>query len=202
MANFGNLETDVEPLAGLMREHIEIDDLITATAEVLVAAIDAPDDPTAAVTAIEQVRDLDAYLWEDFVVHIAKEEDVLFPALRGLADDIDVVVDDMIEQHDRVRDRREVLERALATMAESHEEVDAGRTAVRDGLRAAGGASATPEVLRALLDAVRQLSWILQGHFGDEEDDLFEPALALLPEDRWAELAAASTALEAAGAGA
>lgn len=198
MANFGNLETDVEPLAGLMREHVEIDDLITTTADLLVAAIDADAAPAEVDTAMEQLRDLDAYLWDDFVLHIAKEEDVLFPALRGLAADIDVVVDDMIEQHDRVRERRDILERALATMDEAHEEVDAGRTAIRDGLHEASGGAVTVDVLRGLLDAVRQLSWVLQGHFGDEEDDLFEPALALLPESRWPELAAASAAVGSA----
>ncbi|MBK9547040.1 MAG: hypothetical protein IPO51_14590 [Dehalococcoidia bacterium] len=52
------------------------------------------------------------------------------------------------------------------------------------------------EALIELLDGVKRLDWILQGHFGDEEDDLFPPALELLTPEVFAELARQAKALE------
>ncbi|MBK9547041.1 MAG: hemerythrin domain-containing protein [Dehalococcoidia bacterium] len=102
MATFGNLETDVEPLAGLMREHIEVHGLVTAAREAVDLAIERPGQTELALAAMENLRDLVAYLEVDLVIHIAKEEDVLFPALRGFAAEIDKVVAEMVEQHDEV----------------------------------------------------------------------------------------------------
>jgi hypothetical protein len=47
-----------------------------------------------------------------------------------------------------------------------------------------------------LHDAVKRLDWIFQGHFGDEEDDLFPPALELLSAEVFEELARRADALE------
>lgn len=195
MATFGNLETEVEPLAGLMRDHIEVHGLVTETREAIEEALGAGSEALAGA-ALEKLRDLEAYLAEDLVIHIAKEEDVLFPALLGFAADIDQVVDEMVEQHDEIRLRRDVLERALAVIDQAHDEVDAERERLSAALTRAERASPA-ESLPELLDAVKRLDWILQGHFGDEEDDLFVPALELLSPERFAELAAASRALDA-----
>lgn len=196
MATFGNIETEVEPLATLIREHTETHELVTETREALEAALEEPDGDAPA-GAIERLRDLDAYLAEDLVLHIAKEEEVLFPALRGFAADIDQVVDEMVEQHDEIRHRHELLERALAAMDDTHEEVHREREAIAAGLREAEQEGVTPGRLEELLDAVKRLDWILQGHFGDEEDDLFVPALELLSEETFAELAEGAKAIEA-----
>jgi hypothetical protein len=195
MATFGNLETEVEPLASLMREHIEVHELVTATREAIEQALAEPGDAALAGSALEQLRDLDAYLAEDLVIHIAKEEDVLFPALRGFAADIDQVVDEMVEQHDEIRERQAVLERALAAMDDTHDEVDAARASISDGIRAAEANGVTVAALEALLDGVKRLDWILQGHFGDEEDDLFVPALELLSAETFAVLAEQAAAM-------
>ena len=189
MATFGNLETEVEPIAGLMREHILTHELVTDTREALEAAMGAPDDAEVGARATELMRDLAAFVAEDLVLHIAKEEDVLFPALRGFAADIDKVVDEMVEQHDEIRFRKEMVERAVAHMDETHDEVRDAAGAVAS---AAQGAS-----LEDMHDAVKRLDWILQGHFGDEEDDLFPPALELLSAETFAELARQVEAMEA-----
>ena len=189
MATFGNLETEVEPIAGLMREHILTHELVTDTREALEAAMGAPDDAEVGARATELMRDLAAFVAEDLVLHIAKEEDVLFPALRGFATDIDKVVDEMVEQHDEIRFRKEMVERAVAHMDETHDEVRDAAGAVAS---AAQGAS-----LEDMHDAVKRLDWILQGHFGDEEDDLFPPALELLPVETFEELARQVEAMEA-----
>lgn len=196
MATFGNLETEVEPLAGLIREHTLVHGLVEAAREATEAALASAGDPDREAAAFEHLRDLDAFLQVDLVIHIAKEEEALFPALRGFAADIDKVVDEMVEQHDEVRLRKANIERALAALDHSHEQVEAGRDALASALsRAAGGDGV--EALTTLLDAVKRLDWILQGHFGDEEDDLFVPALELLTPAQFAAMARQCEAIEA-----
>ncbi|MCC7364790.1 MAG: hemerythrin domain-containing protein [Dehalococcoidia bacterium] len=184
MATFGNLETTVEPLAGLMRDHEYVHALAEAAIEALQAAIAGGD----AAEALERARDLDAFLVEELPGHIAIEEDVLFPALRGFTAEMDKVVVEMVEQHDEVRARAAAIEAALVALDAEHEEVEAAKAGVGAQL-AAAQAGATPEALAGLLDAVKRLDWIFQGHFGDEEEDLFAPALELLPKERWEEMA-------------
>ncbi len=195
MATFGNLETGVEPLATLMREHTEIHGLVTGAQDLIEAALEAPAEVEKAELAFAAVRDLDAYMAENLVIHIAKEEDVLFPALRGFAADIDQVVAEMVEQHDEVRNRQAIIARAVAAIHHTHDEVDAARRRLSSAV-ANGAVSLTPERLEELLDGVRRLDWILQGHFGDEEDDLFVPALELLSPEAFADMAAKAERLE------
>ena len=196
MATFGNLETEVEPLARLMREHIEVHDLVTATQEALQEALAAPADAALSAAALESLHDLDAYLSEDLVIHIAKEEDVLFPALRGFAAAVDQVVDEMVEQHDEVRLRQAILQRTLAALDHTHDEIDAERERLSAVVRNAAADGLSAADLSELLDAVKRLDWILQGHFGDEEDDLFAPALELLSPETFADLDRQARALE------
>ena len=194
MATFGNLETGVEPIAGLMRDHVEVHGLVTETRDALEAGLG---DSSLTHTAIEAVRDLAAYLAEDMVIHIAKEEEVLFPALRGFAASFDQVVDEMVEQHDEVRLRKANIERALAHMDESHAELQGEIAGITTTSARPDTELASAETLAGLLDAVKRLDWILQGHFGDEEDDLFPPALELLSAETFADLARQAAALEA-----
>jgi hypothetical protein len=197
MATFGNLETEVEPIAGLIRDHILVHELVTDAREALERALGAPGEGLAAepgaddlaAQARELVRDLAAFLAEDLIIHIAKEEEVLFPALRGFAADLDKVVDEMVEQHDEIRFRKEMIERAVAHMDDGHDEV-------REASASLAGAVDGGGSLAELHDAVKRLDWIFQGHFGDEEDDLFPPALELLSPETFAELATQASALD------
>lgn len=196
MSNFGDMETDIEILRDLVREHVEADELLERAREAVEEAIAAPWDSAITATALEIARDLEAYLAEDLVIHIAKEEDVLFPAIQGLAVYLDQVVDEMIEQHDEVRMRQEMVERAVATIEQGHDEVDAGTSDFSAALQTASTNGASLESLEYLLDCMKRLHWILQGHFGDEEDDLFMPIQELLSKETWAELAAQARALD------
>ncbi len=195
MATFGNLETDVEPLARLIRDHTEVHELVTDAREMTEATL-ADFTPAGAIAAVDRLRDLEAYLAEDLVIHIAKEEYVLFPALRGFAADIDKVVVEMVEQHDEVRARKAAIERVLASLDHAHDEVADEGLRISEGLRAVQENGVSAEALTELLDAVKRLDWILQGHFGDEEDDLFVPALELLSAATFGELAVKADALD------
>ena len=196
MATFGNLQTEVEPLATLMREHGEIHALVTEARELAEESLAAPGDSGLAAQALATMRRLDLFMAESLVIHIAKEEDVLFPALRGLASEMDQVVDEMVEQHDEVRFRQAFIEKTIAALDHTHDEVDAERAALAARLQEVGSAPPSVDVLATLLDGVKRLDWILQGHFGDEEDDLFVPALELLSPDVWADLAVKAAALD------
>lgn len=199
MAFFGNFETSVEPLASLMREHIETHELIAMTQEAIETALRSEGEAEPTNAAMEALVDLDAYLAEDLVRHIAKEEEVLFPALVGLAADLDKVVDEMVEQHDEVRLRSANLERALNAVMGDHAEVDNAKTQVSAAIAEARAGLVGTAHLANLLDAVKRLSWILQGHFGDEEDDLFPPTVALLSVDVWERLARAADEIDRRG---
>lgn len=185
-----------EPLAGLIREHRIIEETVSDARNAIgqAAADGASQDVIAA--GLEAVRDLYAFMQVDLTLHIAKEEQILFPALEGLNDVTDLAVEDMFVQHDAVRERHALLEKTLATIAEGHDEVHAEQAGIEQHLAAADG-GVTPEILFALKDNVMRLDWILQGHFGDEEDDVFVPAEELLPPQRFPELARAMAELEA-----
>ncbi len=185
MASFGNLETEIPFLVDLMDEH----EVVHGMAERAIEAIGEATGGGAAErdAALEVLRDLDAYLLEDMVIHIAKEEDVLFPALQGFAADLDKVVVEMVEQHDEVRAKCAAIEVAMRALDAAHEEVEAAKGGFSEALERVDGVLSDEDLAR-LLDAVKRLDWILQGHFGDEEDDLFVPAIALLSDETWASL--------------
>lgn len=185
MATFGNLETTIPFLVELMDEHDVVHGLAERAIEAIGEATDAG--PTERDAALEALRDLDAYLLEDLPLHIAKEEDVLFPALQGFAADLDKVVAEMVEQHDEVRFRSAAIEAAMRKLDADHERVEAAKSGFSEALRHAN-TTLTDADLATLLDAVKRLDWILQGHFGDEEDDLFTPAIDLLTPETWTTL--------------
>ena len=128
MASFGNLETDIPFLVELMEEHEVVHGLAERAIELLDEA--AAGGPAERQAAFAVVRDLDAYLAEDMVFHIAKEEDVLFPALRGFAADLDKVVVEMVEQHDEVRARCAAIEAAMRALDAEHERVEDAKGAL------------------------------------------------------------------------
>ena len=164
-----------EPLAGLVREHRLVEQIVHDAREAIDAATvrDAGDD--VVTRAMDVLHDLDAFLAIDLTTHIAKEEEVLFPVMRRVIEENEVVVVDMLAQHDEIRAKESDIERMLGALDATHDEVQAEASNLRAGLAAADGRPSI-EALVGLRDTVMKLDWILQGHFGDEEDALFEPA--------------------------
>lgn len=193
------VEITLEPMAGLVRDHVLIDSVVGEAKEAIEAAMKSPDDGELVSSALEQLRDLAAFMEEDLAIHIAKEERALFPALRGLDEETTTVVEEMVEQHDQVRERHAALAAALERIDTGHDEVGAERAQLAAGLAEADGGELSPELLTALWETVRRLHWILEGHFGDEEDDLFAPAETLLTAEQLAGLTEEMAALERAG---
>jgi hypothetical protein len=177
-----------EPLAGLVREHRLVEQLLQdARAAVSAATVrDARDDVTA--HAMDVLRDLNAFLAIDLTTHIAKEEEVLFPVMRKLIEENEAVVVDMLAQHDEIRAKEWDIEHMLAALDATHDEVHAESANLQAGL-AVAGTRPSLEVMVGFRDTVMKLDWIVQGHFGDEEDALFEPAPGWFTADQFAEFA-------------
>ncbi|MCA9850290.1 MAG: hypothetical protein KC461_06545 [Dehalococcoidia bacterium] len=78
-------------------------------------------------------------------------------------------------QHDRVRQQRDLL----AGIDGARPQPLRGGTLQDDLIKDLANlhAGMTSEVQESLLAGIRQLDWLLQGHFGDEEDDLFAPGV-------------------------
>jgi len=199
MATFGNFETSIEPLAGLMREHLATHELVERTQEAIEEAVQWPGDAGRKEAAMEALADLEAYLAFDLVVHIAKEEEVVFPALAGLTAELNRVIDEMVEQHDEIRLRKANLERALSIVQDKHQAVDEAQARLVAAVASARADSSSAALPDEALDAIKRLRWILEGHFGDEEDDLFPPAVELLPAAIWEDLARQAAELERRG---
>lgn len=177
-----------EPLAGLVREHRLVEQIVHDAREAIDAATvrDAADEVVAHAMAV--LGDLDAFLAIELTIHIAKEEEVLFPVMRHVIEENEVVVVDMLAQHDEIRTKESEIERALAALDATHDEVDAHAADLRSGLASADERPSL-EALMGLRDTVMKLDWILQGHFGDEEDALFEPAHEWFTPEHFAEFA-------------
>jgi hemerythrin-like domain-containing protein len=184
-----------EPIAGLIRDHRAIEAVVTETSASVQAA--APSGDTALVEAafasLLRLRDLLAL---QVAVHIEKEERVLFPVLRSQIADLAEFVDDMIAEHDQVRQKKETIRERLDALDAQHEAVNRIRAGVIDGLDGAEDADRAA-VVAALRDTVVQLDWVLQGHFTGEEDGLFLPAEELLSAEVLVEMAGRMAEFEA-----
>lgn len=174
-----------EPLAGLLRDH-ERAAVVVATAR---AAFDGTvltsTNAAGAARIIEVARKLQRFLAEDLTLHIAKEEEALFPALRAVADDVgemDHTILHMVAQHDEIRARQDLIDRTMAALDAHHDEIEVERDAfISDVGKMTDVLS--PGLLADLRDRAMRLERILLGHFADEEEDLFIPAKALLTPD-------------------
>lgn len=170
-----------EPFAQLVREHEAIAEAVAAARGATEAAV-VYEDEGLVPTMLGELRALRTFMERELAAHIASEEEVVFPAFRALTSD-DRLIDELTVQHDRIRERRALLESVLASLDHHHEDVVAVQSQIGaqlDALRA----DVSPETLAALLDNVRQLDWIFRGHFGDEEVDLFTPGAELfVPAD-------------------
>jgi len=187
------MEEQPEPIAGLIRDHRVIEEVVGRAREAIAAAAARPNDAGLIAHGIEQLRDLDAFAAVDLTLHIAKEEQVLFPALRARAE---AVVADMLAQHDEVRDRNAKVRQVLAAIDSHHDDVRAQTANLSDSLQSAAPEAVSPALLSTLYETVKTLDWILQGHFLDEEDNLFEPALAWFTADAFADLARSMATLD------
>jgi len=176
-----------EPLAGLLRDHEQVAELIadaraTFDGTVLSGANPGGANTGGAVRVLEVARDLQAFLAGDLMLHIAKEEEVLFPALRSLADDMDNMDDlivHMVAQHDEIRARQDLIDRTMAALDAHHDEMEVERDAFISGVGRMT-ATLTPGLLAYLRERAMRLERILLGHFAEEEEDLFVPARTLL----------------------
>src|SRR5690606_25733682 len=74
-----------EPLAGLLRDH-ERTAGVVADARATFDSVTLHGPEQASARVVEVARDLQHFLAADLTLHIAKEEEVLFPALRSLAE--------------------------------------------------------------------------------------------------------------------
>ena len=186
-----------EPLAGLIRDHRMIEEVVADARKAISAAAGRPEDRTLVAAGIEALRDLEAFAAVDLTLHIAKEEEVLFPAIRTAAEaETELIIGDMLAQHDEVRDRNAEVGRVLAAIDSHHDEVGREVARISEGLPSSG-VEASPGQLSTLYDTVKKLDWILQGHFLDEEDNLFEPATGWFSAERLSELAAEMARIEA-----
>jgi len=178
-----------DPFAQLTEEHEQIAAAVAVARNAAEAVAAYPDDESLIPAMLEELRGLQRFMARELALHIAREEQVIFPAFRAL-DGHDRLVDELLVQHDRVRERRALLDRVMAALEDHHDEVEQQSERLAERL-AAAGAAPSPEVLRELLDGVRQLDWILQGHFSDEEDDMFAPGAELFEPAELERLSAA-----------
>jgi hemerythrin-like domain-containing protein len=169
-----------EPLAGLMREHRAAEEVVQETRAAVEAGLGAPEGSDAEVEALSRLYLRRDFLGYELTVHIAKEERVLFPALRRMLASSDALIDDMLAEHEMVRERQRRLRHTLDELEDDHEAVDGARLGLNASLEVAAQ-NGLSDVLTALRETVTQLDWILQGHFTGEEDGLFLPAAGLLP---------------------
>ncbi|MGE0545113.1 MAG: hemerythrin domain-containing protein [Dehalococcoidia bacterium] len=186
-----------EPLAGLIREHRLIEETVAATLLRVRAANTTPDDADVVGAAVEQLWLLQLLLERDVALHIEKEEQVLFPALRQAAAGLTRLVDHMIDEHDEIKARRDGLGQALTTLDAEHEEVLRLQASVELAAARVRHGDIISN-LQNLAGLIERLDWVFQGHFTGEEDGLFLPAEDLLSADTFATMAERMAALAAA----
>jgi DMSO/TMAO reductase YedYZ molybdopterin-dependent catalytic subunit len=189
-----------ELIAALIDDHRRVEAMVTGVSARLAAALSSAGDVAIAGNAVAEVQALQRLLENDVALHIEQEEQILFPAVRDAVQGIAPLLEDMIAEHDEVRARRDKLGRTLARLDDDHALLQ--EAAVRLGevarLPDHPGIPLESTALQQLSDAVRQLDWVLQGHFTGEEDGVFLPAEDLLSAETFIELARRSAALASA----
>jgi iron-sulfur cluster repair protein YtfE (RIC family) len=186
-----------EPLAGLVRDHRLVEEVVSGARRAIAAATVVGAGDQVVTAAIEQMRDLDAFAAVDLALHIAREEEVLFPAVRARAEaEMVAILTDMVAQHDAIRDSNAELRLMLTTLDAGHDALRAELTNLASGIEAAAPAP-SPALLASLSTTVRTLDAILQGHFVDEEDSVFEKVAGWFSPEARAELSARMSALAA-----
>jgi iron-sulfur cluster repair protein YtfE (RIC family) len=174
-----------------------VEEVVSGARRSIAAATAAGANDQVVTAAIEQIRDLDAFTAVDLALHIAKEEQVLFPAVRARAEgEMVTILTDMIAQHDAIRDSNAELRFMLKTLDAGHDALRAELTTLASGIEAAASAP-SPAQLASLSTTVRTLDAILQGHFVDEEVNVFEMVAGWFSLESLAEFSARMSALAA-----
>ena len=141
--------------------------------------------------AREFFADLDAYLAVELEAHIEKEERALFPPLKERGTELLQLCEDMVVQHDEIKVRRARFLSVLEALNERHDDVRGAARAAREAIREAGA------TLGELWDALFRLDAMLQGHFDDEEGELFPLAEEALTAEEFERIAEEMRAIEA-----
>lgn len=196
------MEQTPEPIAGLIRDHRQIEEVAATSHRAISAAAGRPTDVDIVEVALAQLRELEAFAAIELTIHIAKEEEVLFPAIKRVAKlEVDTIIGDMLAQHDEIRGHSADVRAVLEKLDTNHDEVTAETSQLSEHLRRASerspGELPEPEILNSLYDTVKKLDWILQGHFVDEEDNLFEPSIPWFEESAFPELSKRMAEVEA-----
>lgn len=182
------------PIQELLDEHDRVRGLLEE-ARRLLSGLLARNAASLDAEAREFFADLDAFLAVDLEAHIAKEEEVLFPPLERGGEELLRMCEDMVVQHDEIKARRAIVQGMLAHLCEGHDDVHAAVEATRTSIARAD--EGDPNGLRELWNAVFRLDAMLQGHFDDEEGDLFPAAEALLSAEEFEAMVPAMAAIEA-----
>jgi iron-sulfur cluster repair protein YtfE (RIC family) len=186
-----------EPLASLIRDHRLVEEVVSGARRAIAAATAVGAGDEVITAAMEQMRDLDAFATVDLALHVAREEQVLFPAVRARAEaEMATVLTDMVAQHDAIRDSNAELRFILKTLDAGHDALRAELTNLASGIEAAASAPSLAQ-LASLSTTVRTLDAILQGHFVDEEVNVFEMVAGWFSPESRAELSARMSALAA-----
>lgn len=119
---------------------------------------------------------------------------MLFPAVQEACVDLAGAVEDMLDEHRRIREQRDGVLAALQRLDGDHELVNSTIADARAILPAPGAVPPDPEMLRLHIE---RLSWLLQGHFTGEEDDIFLPVEEILAPARLAALAETMALIDA-----
>jgi hemerythrin-like domain-containing protein len=169
-------------LAALVTEHRETEALLTDALRSL-----RGQQASAAAAAPAA-----GHLAQALEVHIAKEEEALFPPLREALAGDQIRVDEMIAEHDAIRAKRESFEAVLNDLYGDHEEL---RQACAD-LERAGRSD-----LSTLRDTLSGVLMMLRAHFANEEEGIFPLAQELLSAAELDAIAAQYLVLESAARG-
>jgi len=155
-------------IALLLREHEDG----RARLDALLRAVDEPQHLASTAPIVLDAID---YLQSGLELHIAREEGPLFPLLKAAMPPGDRLIDEMIAEHDLIRDKREHLRAIIDDLLSGHDDVRADLDALRDLARAAG--TGVPSSLR---QAAHDLAQKMRVHFDNEEELVFPLAPRLL----------------------
>jgi len=178
-----------EPFASLMRDHRrserEIQDIVASFGKLV-------QDQEITASIFERLSNL---LEFDLVVHILKEEKVLFPAIERTCTELAGAVEDMLEEHERIKRQKEEVLKNLHDLETAHDEVHAEIDAARESLARARDRGIFGSDI--LCQRLERLNWLLQGHFTGEEDEVFLPAEEIFAPEELASLTEAMALIDA-----
>ena len=141
-----------------------------------------------------EIEQLHRFLHVDLAHHIRKEEDVLFPAVQEACTDLAGAVEEMLDEHRRIETQRDGILAALQRLEGDHDLVHG---AIADARAALPSGGTVPLDLETLRLQIERLSWLLQGHFTGEEDEIFLPAEEILTPEELASLTETMALIEA-----